>query len=275
MDWFQAVILGLIQGLTEFLPVSSSGHLTIFKALFGIDTDNLVFEVAVHAATVLSTVAAFRKEILDIITGVFKFRYNAQTAYFLKICVSMIPVFIVGIFLKDYVTGIFGTGLAVVGGMLLLTAMLLLLGEYLSDRQARKAVEPGTTAGKTVGYRDAFIMGIAQAVAVLPGLSRSGSTISTGLMLGVSRDSVARFSFLMVLVPILGEAFLELVGGDFSAVSSGISVCPLLFGSLTAFISGYIACRWMISLVRKARLRYFAVYCCVAAIFCFVLEMYK
>ena len=262
MDWFQAIVLGLIQGLTEFLPVSSSGHLTIFKAIFGIDADNLSFEVAVHAATVLSTIVAFRKEIWDIICGVFKFKYNSQTQYFLKICVSMIPVALVGFFFKDQVEAVFGSGLLIVGCMLLLTA-------------ARKAVAEGREPGKEVGYKEAFIIGLSQALAVLPGLSRSGTTISTGLMLGVRKSSMAQFSFLMVLVPILGEAFLQLVGGDFAAESSGISTMSLLLGTLTAFVSGYVACRWMIRIVQKARLRYFSIYCCVAAAFCFIFEMLK
>lgn len=270
MDWLQAMVLGLIQGLTEFLPVSSSGHLTIFKAIFGIDAENLSFEVAVHAATVLSTVVAFRSEIWDIIGGVFKFRYNPQTEYFLKICVSMIPVFFVGFFFKDFVTDVFGSGLVVVGCMLLLTAVLLILGETLSNRQARLAASQGREAGREVSYLDAFIIGVAQSLAVMPGLSRSGTTISTGLMLGVKKSSIAQFSFLMVLVPILGEAFLELVGGDFSAASSGIPSSALALGALTAFVSGYMACRWMIRIVQKARLRWFALYCVCAAAFCFI-----
>lgn len=272
MEWFQAVVLGLIQGLTEFLPVSSSGHLTIFKAIFGIDADNLSFEVAVHAATVLSTIVAFRKEIWNIIGGVFKFRYNPQTEYFLKICVSMIPVFIVGVFFKDFVEDIFGSGLIIVGSMLILTAVLLTLGETLSNRQARRSAAEGREPGREVGWWDALIIGIAQAFAVMPGLSRSGTTISTGLMLGVRKSSMAQFSFLMVLIPILGEAFLQLIGGDFAASTSGISALSLTLGSLTAFISGYIACRWMIRIVQRARLRWFALYCLVAAAFCFIFE---
>lgn len=272
MEWFQAVVLGLIQGLTEFLPVSSSGHLTIFKAIFGIDADNLSFEVAVHAATVLSTIVAFRKEIWNIIGGVFKFRYNPQTEYFLKICVSMIPVFIVGVFFKDFVEDIFGSGLIIVGSMLILTAVLLTLGETLSNSQARRAAAEGREPGREVGWWDALIIGIAQAFAVMPGLSRSGTTISTGLMLGVRKSSMAQFSFLMVLIPILGEAFLQLIGGDFAASTSGISALSLTLGTLTAFISGYIACRWMIRIVQRARLRWFALYCLVAAAFCFIFE---
>ena len=273
MEWFQAVVLGLIQGLTEFLPVSSSGHLTIFKAIFGMDAENLSFEVAVHAATVLSTIVAFRKEIWNIIKGVFKFSYNPQTEYFLKICVSMIPVFIVGVFFKDFVTDIFGSGLIIVGSMLLLTAVLLTLGETLSNRQARRAAALGHEPGREVGWWDAFIIGVGQAFAVMPGLSRSGTTISTGLMLGVRKSAMAQFSFLMVLIPILGEAFLQLIGGDFAAESSGISNLSLILGSLTAFVSGYAACRWMIRIVQKARLRWFALYCVVAAAFCFIFEL--
>ncbi len=273
MGWFEAIVLGLIQGLTEFLPVSSSGHLTIFKSIFGVETGDLTFEVAVHAATVLSTIVAFRKEIWDLICGVLKFKYNYQTQYFLKICLSMIPVFIVGVFFKDYVEAIFGSGLIVVGSMLILTAILLTLGDYLSNRQARKAEAEGVEAGREVGYKDAFIIGLAQSIAVLPGLSRSGTTISTGLMLGVKKSSIAQFSFLMVLIPILGEAFLELVGGGFSPSASGISVGALIAGFLSAFISGYLACKWMIGIVRRAKLHYFAIYCIIAAVFCFVFEL--
>ena len=275
MEWFQAVVLGLIQGLTEFLPVSSSGHLTIFKAIFGIDADNLSFEVAVHAATVLSTIVAFRKEIWNIISGVFKFKYNQQTQYFLKICVSMIPVFVVGVFFKDEVEAVFGSGLVIVGSMLLLTAVLLTLGEYLSNRQARRAAAEGKEPGREVSFLDAFIIGLSQACAVLPGLSRSGTTISTGLMLGVKKSSMAQFSFLMVMIPILGEAFLQLVSGDLSTSESGISALSLTLGTLTAFISGYAACRWMIRIVQKARLRYFAIYCSPAAVFCLVFDFFK
>ncbi len=272
MDELQAIVLGLIQGLTEFLPVSSSGHLTIAKELFGIDSDNLSFEVAVHTATVLSTIVAFRKQIWDLLKGLFKFQYNAQTQYILKIGVSMIPVFIIGIFFKDYVEHLFTTGLILVGSMLLLTSVLLFLGEWLSNRQAKLSGE-GAEAGKEVGYKEAFIIGLAQAVAVLPGLSRSGSTIATGLMCGVKKSAVAQFSFLMVLIPILGEAFLQLVGGDFSAVESGVSTLSLLLGFLAAFISGFIACTWMINLVKRAKLIYFSIYCAVVGILSIVLSL--
>lgn len=263
MSWIEAVILGIVQGLTEFLPVSSSGHLTIAKELFGIDAGNLSFEVAVHAATVLSTIVVFRETIWDLLKGVFKFRYNSQTDYVLKIAVSMIPVLIVGLFFKDFVEEIFGSGTLIVGIMLIVTALLLSLSEYITNRRAKMAPK-GEEAGKEVGFKEAFIIGLAQSVAVLPGLSRSGSTIATGLLCGVKRSSMAQFSFLMVLVPILGEAFLQLVGGEFSAGASGISGTSLALGFLSAFISGFIACKWMINIVKRAKLTYFAIYCALA-----------
>ena len=271
MSELQAVLLGLVQGLTEFLPVSSSGHLTIFRSLFGVEAENLTFEVAVHAATVLSTIVAFRKEIWDLRNGFFKFKMNSQTHYIFKIAVSMIPVMIVGLFFKDYVTTLFGSGLLIVGCMLLVTAILLYLGEKLSDRAALRAKE-GDSEGREVGYLDAFIIGLAQSVAVLPGLSRSGTTIATGLMLGVKKSAVAQFSFLMVLVPILGEAFLELVSGEFTVAASGISTLALILGFISAFISGYVACRWMINIVRKAKLHWFSLYCLFAAVACVIIE---
>ncbi len=264
MNEFEAIVLGLVQGLTEFLPVSSSGHLTIAKELFGIETENLSFEVAVHAATVLSTILVFRKEIWDLLKGLFKFKYNTQTEYILKIIVSMIPVMIVGLFFKEQVEHVFGSGLLIVGLMLLITALLLTLSEWLTKKQ--KVVQNAETAeiGKQISYKQAIIIGLSQAVAVLPGLSRSGTTISTGLMCGVKKADIAQFSFLMVLIPILGEAFLELVGGEFAAAASGIGTLPLVLGFLAAFVSGFIACKWMIKLVKKAKLTYFAIYCAIA-----------
>jgi undecaprenyl-diphosphatase len=259
MSSFEAFILGLVQGLTEFLPVSSSGHLAIGKHLFGIDSGNLTFEILVHAATVLATIVVFRKEIWDLLCGLFKFKYNSQTRYIAMICVSMIPVLIVGVFFKDKVEALFGSGLTVVGCALLLTAALLLLGEWLSSR--KKAPEG------EMNYKTAAWMGLAQAIAVIPGLSRSGSTIATGLMCGTKRSEVAQFSFLMVLVPILGEAFLDLVGGDLTA-GSGIGTWPLIIGFVSAFLSGMFACKVMIALVKKAKLKWFALYCALVGIAC-------
>ena len=272
MSWLEAVILGIVQGLTEFLPVSSSGHLTLAKEIFGIDSSNLSFEVAVHAATVLSTIVVFRKTIWDLIKGVFKFQYNSQTEYVLKIALSMVPIMVVGLFFKDYVEQIFGSGALVVGIMLMVTAMLLYLSEYISGKRAKRAPNGGEI-GKEVGYKEAFIIGLAQSVAVLPGLSRSGTTIATGLLCGVKKSSMAQFSFLMVLVPILGEAFLELVSGEFSVGASGISVSALALGFVSAFVSGFIACKWMINIVKKAKLVYFAIYCALAGILSIILSV--
>ena len=258
MDWWQAFILGIVQGLTEFLPVSSSGHLTIGKALLGVEVaDDLVFEVVVHAATVLATIVVFRKQIWQLLCGLFKFKYNDETDYILKICVSMIPVFVVGMFFKDYVESLF-TSILVVGVALLVTALLL----YLSDKASgsRRSAE-GLQARNGISYGQAFIVGLGQAFAVIPGLSRSGTTISTGLLCGVKRENVAQFSFLMVLVPILGEAFLDLVGGDMAASSTGTGA--LLIGFLAAFVSGLFACKVMIALVKKAKLKWFALYCAI------------
>lgn len=273
MSSIEAILLGLVQGLTEFLPVSSSGHLTICKELFGIETSNLSFEVAVHAATVLSTIVAFRQEIWGLLVGFFNLKMNPQKEYLFKIAVSMIPIFIVGFFCKDYVEGLFGSGLAIVGLMLIVTSTLLTLSEIMTRKQMAKLAQANgdkseSEVGKSIGYKEAFIIGLAQACAVMPGLSRSGSTISTGLMLGVKKSEVAQFSFLMVLIPILGEAFLELVGGEFAQASSGIGTLPLILGFITAFLSGFFACKVMINLVRRAKLWGFAIYCGIVGIIC-------
>ena len=250
ITWLQALILGIIQGFTEYLPVSSSGHLTIFGTLFGLSgEENLSFAIAVHAATVLSTIVVLWKDIWEILKGIFKFQWNKETKYFTKIILSMIPVGLVGFFLKDYVKDIFGSGLFIVGCMLLLTASLLFFSYYYRPKQK-----------ENISFKDALIIGISQAIAVLPGLSRSGTTISTGLLLGIKKEDVAKFSFLMVLIPILGEAFLDLMKGDFSG-STGISGFSLLIGFIAAFISGVIACKWMLNLVKKGKLVYFAYYC--------------
>ncbi len=268
MEWFEALVLGLVQGLTEFLPVSSSGHLAIGRCLLGVEpTENLVFEVTVHAATVLATILVFRKEILDLLRGVLKFRRNAQTDYVLKLCLSMVPVFIVGVFFKDKVEALFQS-MTVVGCALLLTALLLFLSERLTARR-RGADSPEQSSedsglasgaeGNAITWAQALWVGLAQALAVVPGLSRSGSTISAGLLSGVRRADIAQFSFLMVLVPILGEMFLDIVGGDLAA--SGIGLLPLSVGFASAFLSGLFACRVMIALVRRARLGWFSLYC--------------
>ena len=255
MSWLEALVLGVVQGLTEFLPVSSSGHLQIGNALFGVSGENLAFTVVVHAATVCSTIIVLRREIAALLKGLFRFSWNPETIYIAKIVVSMIPVAIIGFFFKDYVEGIFGSGLLIVGICLLITAALLAFAYY-----ARPRVK------QDISFRDAFIIGLAQACAVLPGLSRSGSTIATGILLGNNKENIAKFSFLMVLVPVLGEAFFSLVGGDFAAEETGISALALIVGFVSAFVSGYIACSWMLNLVKKGKLIWFAVYCFVVGL---------
>ena len=258
--------MGLVQGLTEFLPVSSSGHLVIFRELMGVEApSDLVFEITVHVATVLATIVVFRKQILDLLQGLFKFKYNSQTQYIAKLVVSMIPVAIVGFLFKDKVEELFNS-LPVVGCALLVTALLLFFSDrvrsFASLRMTEK--EERTTEKEDITFGQALIMGLGQAVAVIPGLSRSGTTISAGLLSGASRNKVAEFSFLMVLVPILGEAFLDIVGGDLAASST--SAIPLVIGFLAAFISGLFACKAMIALVKKAGLKWFALYCAIVGL---------
>ena len=257
MSWIEALILGLVQGLTEYLPVSSSGHLAIGSEFFGIEgEENLAFTVAVHVATVLSTLVILWKEIDWIFRGLFKCQLNEETKYVLNIVVSMIPVGIVGVFFKDYVEEVFGSGLAIVGAMLLLTAVLLTFSYYAKPRQKEK-----------INLRDAFIIGLAQACAVMPGLSRSGSTIATGLLLGNKKETLAQFSFLMVIPPILGEALLDVVKGlNGEEAFGGIDALPLTVGFMAAFVSGCLACKWMINIVKKGKLIYFGIYCAIAGV---------
>ena len=289
MEWFEAILLGLLQGLTEFLPVSSSGHLQIGKELLGIDTSgDLVFEVVVHAATVLSTIVVFRKQIWELLKSLFvkdglfrsiahPSKFNDGTDYVLKILLSMIPVFIVGMFFKDAVEGLFGSSIHVVAGALLATAALLLLSDNAGKIFGRccrrcKCAEADAVSDKGrrngISYWQAFVVGLGQAIAVIPGLSRSGTTIATGLLCGVKRDVVAQFSFLMVLIPILGEAFLEIVGGDMA--SSTVGALPLVLGFISAFVAGLFACKVMIALVKKTKLGWFALYCAVVAVLIFI-----
>lgn len=256
MDWLQAIILGVVQGLTEFLPVSSSGHLAIFKELLGVEAaEDLMFEVTVHAATVLATIVVFWKPIVQLFAGLFKFKYNDETDYICKILVGTIPVMIVGLFFKDQVEEMFNS-LWVVGGALLITAVLL----YFSDAAA-KAKARESEARNGISFWQALLVGVGQAFAVLPGLSRSGATISTGLVAGVKREVVAQFSFLMVIIPILGEMFLSIVGGELAASTTGL--LPLALGFIAAFVTGLFACKAMIALVKKAQLKWFALYCVV------------
>lgn len=264
MSWIEALILGILQGLTEYLPVSSSGHLAIGSALFGIEgEDNLTFTIVVHVATVLSTLVILWKEINWIFRGLFKFQMNEETRYVVNIIISMIPIGIIGVFFKDYVEDIFGSGLLVVGCMLLITALLLTYSYYAKPRPKEK-----------ISMKDAFIIGLAQACAVLPGLSRSGSTIATGLILGNKKESLAQFSFLMVIPPILGEALLDgmKIVKDASMAGAEISTLSLIVGFLAAFISGCIACKWMINIVKKGKLIYLGIYCAIAGILTIILS---
>lgn len=263
MEWWEAFLLGLVQGLTEFLPVSSSGHLTIFREILGVDPEGFLdFTVTVHFATVLSTIVVFWSVIVKILKGLLKFRYNDETDYFLKICVSMIPVAIVGLFFKDKVEALFGGGIATVAVCLIVTAVLLLFSDFfrfkgLSAKEYRNGIS----------YWQAALVGLGQACAVAPGLSRSGTTIATGLVCGVKRENMAQFSFLMVLVPIIGEQLLsviDMVSGE--GITSAIGVVPLLCGFVAAFISGLFACKLMVALVKKSKMRWFALYCAVVAV---------
>lgn len=259
MEWFDALILGLVQGLTEYLPVSSSGHLAIGAKLFGLSgEENLAFTVAVHVATVLSTLVILWKEIVWLFKGFFKFKWNDEMKYVVNILISMIPVAIVGFLFKDTVEEIFGSGLLVVGICLLVTAALLAFAYFAKPRQKEK-----------ISMIDAFVIGIAQAVAVLPGLSRSGSTIATGLLLGNKKESLAQFSFLMVIPPILGEALLnvkDMFEVGVSEAMGGVSALSLVIGFVAAFVVGCLACKWMINIVKKGKLIWFAVYCAVAGL---------
>lgn len=264
MEWFEALILGVLQGLTEYLPVSSSGHLAIGAHLFGLSgEENLTFTVAVHVATVLSTIFILWKEIVWLFTDLFKFKWNEGTKYIVNILISMIPVGIVGLFFKDKVEAIFGSGLLVVGICLLITASLLAFSYWAKPRQ-REHISPW----------HAFVIGIAQALAVLPGLSRSGSTIATGLLLGNKKERLAQFSFLMVIPPILGEALLDVKDMAEMGVSeamAGLPTLSLVVGFLAAFLCGCLACKWMINIVKKGKLIWFALYCAVVGALTIVL----
>lgn len=254
MNTLQAIILGIVQGLTEFLPVSSSGHLQLASALFGVDiaADNqLTFSLALHVATVLSTIVVLWGEVRRLVCGLFSRKFTAEQAYVLKIAISMVPVGIVGLCFKEDIERAFSSTL-VVGIMLLLTAALLAFAYYAKPR-----------VKSDISYRDALIIGLAQAVAVMPGLSRSGSTIATGLLLGNEKSTVSHFSFLMVLPPILGNALLDIVKGDFGG---DVEFLPLLAGFITAFVVGYFACRFMIEIVKRGKLIWFAIYCAIVGL---------
>ena len=261
MNEFDAAILGIVQGLTEFLPVSSSGHLELGKAILGdnsIPSESLMFTVVLHAATALSTIVVFRKDILEIFQGLFSFKWNEETQFSLKIILSMIPAALIGVYFEDELESLFSGNILLVGFMLIITALLL----WLADR--------AKFTGKPVSYRNAFVIGVSQAIAILPGISRSGATISTSVLLGNDKSKAARFSFLMVVPLILGKIAKDILSGDLGESTTKVSV--LAVGFIAAFISGIVACTWMITLVKKSKLSYFAIYCFIVGMIAIIFD---
>lgn len=257
MDTLQAILLGIVQGITEFLPVSSSGHLQIAKELLGVELENnITFDVTLHAATVLSTIVVLWQELWRLVKGCFSRRFTEEQAYVLKVILSMIPAGVVGVFFADQIEALFSS-LWFVGLMLLLTAALLSFAYYAKPRQKSE-----------ISYRDAFIIGIAQAAATMPGLSRSGSTIATGLLLGNEKGSVAHFSFIMVIPVILGKMLLDILSGEMAAMA--VPTEALVSGFLAAFISGALACKFMIEIVKRGKLIWFALYCAIVGLICLI-----
>ena len=255
MNVIEALLLGLLQGLTEFLPISSSGHLAIGKHLLHLNENvlnNPTFEIVVHIATALSVIVTFRKVIADLLGGAFRFEWNTQTQYLARIAVATLPIAVVGVFFKEKAERLFAAGLPLVGAMLLLTALLLAFTHLYRPKRRRP-----------ISLIDALIIGLTQAVAILPGLSRSGSTIAAALLLGNERSEAARFSFLIVLIPILGEAVLGAAGGDFAAAAEGIGVVPLAVGFAAAFAAGTATCKFMVAFVQRSSLLGFAIYCAI------------
>lgn len=276
MDWLDALIMGVVQGLAEYLPISSSGHLEICREILGLDmkgAEALEFDVALHVATVLSTIVVLWKEFLPLCRSFFTVARDDNFYYVCKILVSCIPVAIVGLCFKDVVEGFFGSGLGIVGTCLLVTAALLAFAYFFRRGEMAKDRVTGSNYGnREIGWLDAFVIGCAQAVAVLPGLSRSGSTIATGLLLGDRRDKLAQFSFFMVIIPILGEALLDIVKmlGEDAASSTSVGMIPITIGFIASFVVGCLACKWMIELVKKGKLVWFAVYCAVVGVICLI-----
>ena len=255
METFDAIVLGIIQGLTEFLPVSSSGHLELGKAILGdesVPEESLLFTVVLHFATALSTLVVFRKDVAEILKGLFQFKWNEETQFSLKILLSMVPAVLIGLFLEEQLEAFFGGNIQFVGFMLLITAVLL----YFADKAKN------TT--KNVSYNNAFVIGVSQAIAMLPGISRSGATISTSVLLGVDKTKAARFSFLMVVPLIFGKIGKDLVSGDLSFESN--QTVAMAAGFIAAFVAGLAACTWMIQLVKKSKLSYFAIYCLIVGL---------
>ncbi|WP_298323559.1 undecaprenyl-diphosphate phosphatase [uncultured Dokdonia sp.] len=264
MDNLDALILGVIQGLTEFLPVSSSGHLELGKAILGdtsVPEESLMFTVVVHFATALSTIVVFRKDIVEILNGLFSFKWNEETQFSAKIVLSMIPAVIVGLFFEEQLEALFGGNIMLVGCMLLVTAVLLYFADRAKDTQ------------KNVTFSNAFIIGVSQAVAMIPGISRSGATISTSVLLGNDKSKAARFSFLMVIPLIFGKIAKDLMDGALTTQTGNVSV--LVIGFVAAFVAGLVACTWMIKLVKKSKLSWFAIYCLIVGVIAIGFSIYN
>lgn len=264
MDVLDAIILGVIQGFTEFLPVSSSGHLELGKAILGdnsIPEESLLFTVILHFATALSTIVVFRKDIVEIITSLLKFSWNENTQFVSKIVISMLPAVVVGLLFEEELESFFGGNIAFVGGMLLVTALLL----WLADRSKN--------TGKTVTFKNALIIGLSQAVAMLPGISRSGATISTSVLLGNDKSKAARFSFLMVIPLIFGKIAKDILGGELTTQATNFTTLGI--GFIAAFLSGLVACTWMIKLVKKSKLSYFSIYCVIVGLIAIGFGLYS
>lgn len=264
MDIIEAIILGIIQGLTEFLPVSSSGHLELAKAILGdtsVPEESLTFTVVLHFATALSTLVIFRKEVTQILKGLFQFTWNEETKFCTKIVISMIPAVIIGLLFEEQLESFFGGKIMLVGMMLLLTALLLLLADKAKNTD------------KNVSFGNSLLIGISQAIAMLPGISRSGATISSSVLLGIDRTKAARFSFLMVVPLIFGKIAKDLLGGDISFKSS--EIVPMSAGFIAAFVAGLLACQWMIALVKKSKLSYFSLYCAIVGVIAIAYSLFS
>ena len=259
MDIIEAIILGIIQGLTEFLPVSSSGHLELVKAILGdtsVPEESMTLTVVLHFATALSTVVIFRQEVGEILKGLFQFKWNEQTKFSAKIVLSMIPAVIIGLLFEDQLKSLFDGNVLFVGLMLLITAILLLLADKAKN------------TNKDVSFTNSIIIGISQAIAMLPGISRSGATISTSVLLGIDRTKAAKFSFLMVVPLIFGKIAKDILGGDINFQSS--EIIPMSAGFIAAFVAGLLACQWMIALVKRSKLSYFSIYCAIVGVIAIV-----
>lgn len=250
MDYFEAFLLGIVQGLTEFLPISSSGHIEISKVILGSSFDKnegLLFTIILHFATALSTMFIFRKDIIDIFKGLLTKKWNESKKFSLSILISMIPAVFIGLLYENFINSLFNGSLILVAAMLYITGLLLFLSDFLKLKN------------KEITYKNSFIIGLAQAIAILPGISRSGATIATSVIMGIDREKAARFSFIMVIPLIFGSMFKSMIDYDFNLES--FNILSLLIGFISAFITGLFACKWMIRLVKSSKLYYFSIYC--------------